>query len=231
MSEDERLKRAAAERALDHVRSGMRLGLGSGSTSVMMVRGLGARLRDGRLYDLAGVPTSEATAALAREMQIPLVTLADCPTLDLALDGADEIDPALNLIKGLGGALLREKIVVASAERFIVIGSEAKLVMQLGERSPLPVEIIEFARPLCERRIAALGARVTLRQAGPSEPYRTDEGNLILDCQFSAISDPLALGRSLMDVPGVVGHGLFPGMASLAVIAGPNGVRELPPRS
>lgn len=229
MSTEEIYKRQAAEHALDLVQSGMRLGFGTGSTANHMLRGLATRLHDGRLHDIAGVPTSEMTAALARDLNIPLISLCDSPRLDLALDGADEIDPELRLIKGLGGALLREKIVAASAERFVVIGSASKLVARLGERTPLPVEVVAFALPLCERRLEALGARPVLRLTADGSPFRTDEGHRILDCAFPGIADPATLGAEIMAIPGVVAHGLFVGLAQLAAVADHEGVRILRP--
>ena len=222
-------KQQAAEHVLDYVQSGMALGLGTGSTAKHVLRGLAARLSDGRLRDIVGVPTSEEIATLARELGIPLVTLAERPRLDLALDGADEIDPALNAIKGLGGALLREKIVAASADRFILVGDETKLVPRLGTRSPLPVEVIRFGLPLCERRLAALGCVPTLRRAAGGDPFRTDEGNLILDCRFETIDDAPALAAAISAIPGVVEHGLFLGMAERAVVGGAGGVRTIGP--
>ena len=220
-------KQQAAEHVLDYVQSGVALGLGTGSTAKHVLRGLAARLRDGRLRDIVGVPTSEETAALARELGVPLVTLADRPRLDLAIDGADEIDPALNAIKGLGGALLREKIVAASAERFLLVGDETKLVPRLGTRAPLPVEVIPFGLPLCERRLAALGCVPALRRAAGGEPFSTDEGNQILDCRFEAIDDAPALAAAIKAIPGVVEHGLFLGLAELAVVGGAGGVRTV----
>lgn len=225
--DDHLYRQRAAERALDYVESGMALGLGTGSTAFCMLRGLAARLAEGRLQRIAGVPTSEQTAALARELGIPLTTLDQHPTLDLALDGADEIDPHLRLIKGLGGAMLREKIVAASAERFIVMASDRKRVERLGERSPLPVEVVAFGMPLCMRRLAALGAEPVLRRDRSGVPFVTDEGHLILDCHFGVIADPESLAAAICAIPGVVAHGLFLDMASLAVIAGPDGVVEI----
>ncbi|GIW02084.1 ribose-5-phosphate isomerase RpiA [Roseiflexus sp.] len=225
--DDHLYRRRAAERALDYVESGMAIGLGTGSTASFMLRGLAARLADGRLQRIVGVPTSEQTAALARELGIPLTTLDRHPSLDLALDGADEIDPHLRLIKGLGGAMLREKIVAASAARFVVMASVSKRVERLGERSPLPVEVVTFGMPLCIRRLAALGGEPVLRCDHSGAPFVTDEGNLILDCHFGVIADPEALAAAICAIPGVVAHGLFLGMASLAVIAGPDGIVEL----
>jgi ribose 5-phosphate isomerase A len=227
MTDLDTYKQQAAEHALTYIQSGMALGLGTGSTAKHLLPGLAARLRDGRLHDIVGVPTSEATAALAHELGIPLATLAERPRLDLAIDGADEIDPQLNAIKGLGGALLHEKIVAASAERFILVGDETKLVPRLGTHALLPVEVILFGRPLCERRLAALGCVPTLRRAADGESFRTDEGNVILDCRFDVIDDAPALAVAINAIPGVVGHGLFLGMAGLALVAGPGGVRTI----
>ena len=227
MTDLDTYKQQAAERALTYIQSGMALGLGTGSTARHVLRGLAARLRDGRLHDVVGVPTSEETAALARELGIPLVTLAERPQLDLAIDGADEIDPALNAIKGLGGALLREKIVAASAQRFILVGDESKLVERLGTRAPLPVEVIPFGLPLCERRLAALGCAPTLRRTARGDPFSTDEGNQILDCRFDTIDDAPVLAVAISTIPGVVEHGLFLDMAAQAVVAGPGGVRTI----
>jgi ribose 5-phosphate isomerase A len=227
MIADDHYKQQSAEHALGLIQSGMRLGLGTGSTANFMLHGLAERLRDGRLHDIAGVPTSEATAKLARELGIPLITLADSPTLDLALDGADEIDPNLDLIKGLGAALLREKIVAASANRFIVIGSESKCVERLGERTHVPVEVIAFAIPLCERRLRVLGGEPVLRRHSDGSVLRTDEGHVILDTRFPGIDDAAALSEAIALIPGVVEHGLFVGLAKRAVVAGPHGVREL----
>nr|PZN31566.1 MAG: ribose 5-phosphate isomerase A [Chloroflexota bacterium] len=224
MTQTDEYKRQAAERALDFVRSGMAVGLGSGTTAEIMLRGLAERLRDGRLGDIVGVPTSERTAALARQLGIPLTTLAERPELDVALDGADEIGPGLALIKGLGGALLREKIVAAASRQFIVMADSTKLVSRLGARSPVPVEVIPFGRPLCERKLAGLGASPKLRTSASGEVFRTDQGNEILDCAFRTIDDPAATAAAISAIPGVVGHGLFIGMATAAVVAGPDGV-------
>ena len=220
----ETYKQQAAERALEYVQNDMALGLGTGSTARYMLSGLAARLRDGRLRDIVGVPTSSRTGALARELGIPIVALEQRPQLDLMLDGADEVDPALNLIKGLGGALLYEKIVASSAQRLIIMADESKLVEQLGTRAPLPVEVIAFGLPLCMRHLAALGCEPVLRRAADGHPYRTDEGNEILDCRFRAILDPLAISAAIKAIPGVVEHGLFIGMASIVLIAGARGV-------
>ena len=225
------LKRQAAEHALGYVQSGMTLGLGTGTTARFVLEGLAARLGDGRLRDVAGVPTSEATAQIARRLGLTLTTLDAHPRLDLALDGADEIDPDLNLIKGLGGALLREKIVAASADRFIVVGDDSQLVAQLGTGAPLPVEVIAFGRPLAERRLADLGCKPVLRRGDSGEPFRTDEGNQILDCHFEGLPDATVLNAAIHAIPGVVEHGLFIGIATMAIVAGTSGVATMVRRS
>jgi ribose 5-phosphate isomerase A len=221
-------KRAAAEAAVEaEVRSGMRLGLGTGSTANEVLATLGARLADGRLHDLVGVPTSDATAARCGELGIPLATLDALRRLDVAIDGADEIDPELRLVKGLGGAHLREKVVACAADRFVVVADDSKLVGRLGERAPLPVEVIPFARAACERRLEGLGWLPALRVAHDGRPFATDEGNLILDCRRGDWSAPERLAAELAGVPGVVEHGMFLGIAAAAYVATPSGVRVL----
>ena len=229
MSDSEAYKRQAAERAVALVRPGMRLGLGTGSTARHFVDLLGAEVRKG--LEIVGVPTSEATARQARELGVPLTTLDETPELDLMIDGADEIDGALRLIKGGGGALLREKIVAASSRRMVVIADASKRVAQLG-RFPLPIELVPFGAGATVRRIeravAALGLAGPLtlrRQAGAL--FVSDGGHYILDCAFGAIVDPEALARALAFIPGIVDHGLFIGMASAAIFAGPAGVEVL----
>jgi ribose 5-phosphate isomerase A len=179
------------------------------------------------LRDVIGVPTSEATTELAQSLAIPLTTLDDHPQLDIALDGADEIDPQLNLIKGLGGALLREKIIAASARQFIVFADQSKIVARLGEHTSLPVEIIPIARALCIRRLSELGLESTIRQTAEGSPFYTDEGNLILDCRSASFTDPAALNVAIKAIPGVVDHGLFLGIASVVLVVGPSGVTTM----
>lgn len=220
------LKREAAEAAIDaEVRSGMTLGLGTGSTAAFLLDGLAARLGAGSLDGIVGVPTSEGTAARCRELGIPLATLDQRPSLDLAIDGADEITPRLDLIKGLGGAHLREKVVAASSARFVVVADDSKLVSRLGERAPLPVEVVPFAYPLCERLLRKSGWTPELR--GGSSPFVTDEGNHIADCRREDWGDPVALAAELDAMPGVVAHGMFLGMAAAAYVATPDGVLVL----
>jgi ribose 5-phosphate isomerase A len=227
MADLELFKQQAAEHALPYIQNGMTLGLGTGSTATHMLHVLAEALRDGRLRDIVGVPTSDAIGALARQLGVPVATLDERPRLDLALDGADEIDPSLNVIKGLGGALLREKIVEASAERFIVLADETKLVSQLGTRVALPIEVVAFGLPLATRRLSELGGVPALRRIADGSAFRTDEGHVILDCRFHGIADAAALDAALNAIPGVVGHGLFVGMATLALVGGPNGVATI----
>jgi ribose 5-phosphate isomerase A len=220
-------KRAAARAAADLVRDGSLIGLGTGSTFRHVLDRLAERIRDERLR-IRGVPTSEATAARARELAIPLVTLDDVERLDLAIDGADEIDPALDMIKGGGGALLREKLVAAAAREMVVIVTENKLVERLGTTFPLPVEILAFGRRQTQARVAALGAEPTLRLGGDGRPFRTDNGNLVLDCRFGPIADAAALDHRLHMLPGVVDTGLFLGMAGRGFVGNADGsVRPL----
>jgi len=215
----DRLKAEAGAAAVDRfVRPGMRLGLGTGSTAAKMLDALGERLAAGALADVAGVPTSAVTAERCGELGIPLVTLDDVPELDLVIDGADEIDPRLDLVKGLGGAHLREKVVAAAAREMVVVADETKLVGSLGERAPLPVEVIPFALPVAGRLLRGLGWQTELRVDG-GRPFVTDEGNRILDCRRDAWADPAALARDISEVPGVVAHGFFLGYASTAVVA------------
>ena len=221
------LKQQAASRALAYVRSGMILGLGTGSTTTYFVEMLGEQLQRGELRDIAGLPTSERTAARARAVGIPLTTLADHPRLDLAVDGADEVDPALNLIKGLGRALVREKIVEIHADCFLVVGDESKLVSRLGY-GPLPVEIVPFGAEAHVRWLNTLGCRAELWREADDSPVVTDNGNYLARCWFPAgIADPYALARLLADRPGIVEHGLFLDMASAVIVAGSEGIRVL----
>lgn len=220
------LKRAAAAEALKGVRSGMRLGLGTGSTAAHFVDLLGRALAEGRLGDIVGVPTSERTARQARELGIPLAELSQAQPLDLAVDGADEVDPALDLVKGLGGALLREKMIVQAARRFVVIADESKSVPRLGSRAPLPVEVVPFAWEAHLGPLGEMGGLPTLRTDRGGAPVRTDNGNFILDLAFEdGIGDPHELEGRLRARAGVVETGLFLGMAQQVVLAGSDGVR------
>jgi len=201
---------ALAAEALRHVASGQVVGLGTGHAATAFVRALGARVATG--LDVRGLPTSEATAALARELGIKLVTPDDVETIDLAVDGADEVDPCGDLIKGYGGALVREKVVARLARRFIVLVGGDKLVPVLGSRGRLPVEVVPFAAAPCRRRLEALGYPAELRTTNGA-PVVTDNGNRLLDCRVGPIADPAALDVTLRAIVGVVGTGLFVGMA------------------
>jgi ribose 5-phosphate isomerase A len=223
------LKIEAARAALGHVKDGMRLGIGTGSTAEEFVRLLAEKVAAG--MKIVGVPTSERTAALCRELGVPLSTLEETPEIDLTIDGADEVDGRLALIKGGGGALLREKIVAAASARMIVIADESKLVETLG-RFPLPIEVNRFG--LGATRLAIARAADAARLSGPltlrmtnGEPFVTDGGHFIIDASFGRIPDPRALSNSLHAVPGVVEHGLFLGLADAAVIAGADGIRTV----
>lgn len=223
------LKLEAAQRALDFVQDGMRLGLGSGTTTAYFVNLLAERLRSGALKDIIGVPTSERTADEARRLGIPLTSLSKLPDacLDLAVDGADEIDPNLNLIKGLGRAMLREKLLEIHANQFIVIADESKLVPQLG-RGPLPVEIVQFEAELQVRWLASLGCRAELWREEDGSPIVTDNANYLVRLWFpEGINDPYQLARVLADRPGIVEHGLFLDMADSAIVATAEGVKIL----
>ncbi len=218
----------AAARAVDFVQSGMILGLGHGSTAKHAVDVIGERVNSGSLRDIVGVPTSEYTAAQARALGIPLATLAEQPVLDLAIDGADEVDPDLSLIKGLGGALLREKIVERAARRFVVIVDDSKLVKRLGTRGPLPVEVTQFAWKAHIVWLESLGCRAELRREDEGSPFVTDNGNYIIHCTFpDGITDPASLARTLIERPGVLEHGLFLEMATEVVVADSDGVRVI----
>ena len=222
----EALKRAAGHRAADFVRDGMVVGLGSGSTARHAILRVADRLRRSELRDVVAIPTSEETARLARHEGIPLATLARHAQIDVTIDGADEVDPHFNLIKGLGGCLLREKIVAFATAKEIIVVDESKLVQTLGTRSPVPVEVIRFGWRNTRAALAETGAQPVLRQVGEA-PYVTDEGNYIVDCTYEGIESPGELMLRLNAIPGVVENGLFLGVADLVVVASPSGVAVL----
>ena len=225
MTGQDALKRQSAEAAIAEVRDGMVLGLGTGSTAAIAVDLLGARVRDG--LRVVGVPTSERTAAQARALGIPLSDLAERPDIDLTIDGADQVHTGtLDLIKGLGGALLREKIVAAASRRMIVVVDESKLVPELGHGVRLPVEIVPFGWQATLRHIERAGAEGKLRLGPDGAPFRTDRGNFILDCAL-ALPDPAAAQSTIGLIPGVVETGLFIGMASRVIAGTPSGPRIL----
>jgi ribose 5-phosphate isomerase A len=226
------LKESAALSALDLVQDGMRLGLGTGSTAARFVEALGQKVAAG--LQVICVPTSEATRAQAMRLGIPLTTLDETPHLHLTIDGADEIDDQLRMIKGGGGALLREKIVATASDKMVVIADASKLVEALG-RFPLPVEVVRFGVPATHKLVAAIAAQagcegeIRLRQDRSGEPFVTDQGNVILDCAFGRIPEPEVLAFALKRVPGVVEHGLFLGIADAVILAGEAGVQVLQP--
>jgi ribose 5-phosphate isomerase A len=225
----QQFKQAAAEAAVALVENGMLVGLGTGSTATLAVDALGKRVQQG--LRIVGVPTSEHTAAQARGLGIPISTLGEQPELDLTIDGADEIQRGtLDLIKGRGGALLREKMVASSSRRLIIIADETKLVDRLGAHFAVPVEVVQFGWQACDRRLQKLGPRTTLRPGPDGKPYVTDGGNFILDCLFGPIEAPGALEQQLNSVVGVVEHGLFLKMTSQAIVAGHGGVTVLLPQ-
>jgi ribose 5-phosphate isomerase A len=217
------LKQAAADKALELVQDGMLVGLGSGSTARYFTEGVGRLVAGG--MTVRGVPTSRATAELAAELGIPIVTEL-IGQIDLAVDGADEVDPALNLIKGRGGAMAREKLVAAAAKRFVVVVDDSKLVKQLGV-GVLPVEVLPFLWRSTAERLAALGVSLVVR-GGEETPFVTDNGNLILDVTVEGgIKDPAAFGVELKKITGVVEHGLFVGMTDTVIVAGPDGPKAI----
>lgn len=230
LSPTERLKRDVGRQAAARVESGMRLGLGTGSTVSWFLEAVARRLREGELADVVGVPTSVRTADRCHALGIELDELHELAPLDLAVDGADEIDPELNLVKGMGGALLREKIVAEQAERFLVIADGSKRVERLGQRSPLPVEVTPFAWRVHLPFLEELGARPELRRGEEGAPFTTDNGNYVLDCRFEGeIEEPGQIERAARSRTGIVTTGLFLGMATEALVADASGVRSLRP--
>jgi len=217
-------KEAAARASLRFVKDGHVVGLGTGSTAAYFIKLLGEEVKNG--LRVRGIPTSIRSRELALSLGIPLITLDDCQEIDVTVDGADEVDPHLRLIKGGGGALLREKIVASATRQMVVVADASKQVQRLG-KFPLPVEVIRFAQALVAKRIVAMGAEVQLRRDAADNAYLTDENNHILDCRFGEILDPNRLARELSEMPGVVEHGLFIGMASVALLARGSEIVEL----
>ena len=220
------LKKQAGETAAQLVESGMVIGLGTGSTAIFATRRIAQRLQSGELSDISAIPTSLATEAAARELGLPLSTLARHPRVDLTIDGADEVDPAFNVIKGGGGALLREKIVAQASERLVIVVDESKLSEQLGANWAVPVEVFPFGWHSQAAFLRGLGADAVLRKNG-ADPFQTDQGNLILDCDFGLIRDPAALDKALQARAGIAEHGLFIDMARDVIVADARGIRHL----
>jgi ribose 5-phosphate isomerase A len=217
-------KEAAARASLRFVKDGQIVGLGTGSTAAYFIQLLGEQVKNG--LRIRGIPSSDRSREQAAGLGIPLTTLDECQDIDVTVDGADEIDPQLRLIKGGGGALLREKIVASATRQFVIVADATKRVPVLG-KFPLPVEVIKFAQALVRKKIEALGAKVELRLGTDGKPYLTDENNHILDCRFGQIPDADKLAQQLSDMPGVVEHGLFIGMASVVLAANGSEVVEL----
>ena len=227
MTDAETLKRAAGLEVAGLVEAGMRIGLGTGSTVAHFLMFLSERINRGGLRNVLGVPTSLWTAQRARDLGIPLTSLAEHPFLDLTIDGADEVDPNLNLIKGLGSALLREKMVAQASSRLAIIADDAKVVNRLGQISPVPVEVVQFGWEVHDQFLKDLGARPVIRQRDDGQPLTTDNGNYIIDCHFpDGIADPQALDAALAGRAGIVESGLFLGMATEVIIGARDGVRH-----
>ncbi len=220
------LKQQAGENAAQLVESGMVIGLGTGSTAIFATRRIAQLLHSGELCDIIAIPTSLATEADARELGIPQSTLERHPRIDLTIDGADEVDPDFNVIKGGGGALLREKIVAQASERLVIVVDASKLSEQLGANWAVPVEVFPFGWHSQAGFLRDLGASVVLRKSG-EDPFQTDQGNIILDCNFGPIADPARLSQRLNVRAGIAEHGLFIGMARDVIVAGAEGVRHL----
>jgi len=225
---DSQEKEVAGRAAARLVRDGDVVGLGTGSTAYFAVIALGERVKAG--LKIIGIPTSVQTADLAGSVGIPLTTLDEHPEIDITIDGADEIDPQLRLIKGGGGALLREKVVASASKKMVVVADSGKMVPVLG-KFPLPVEIVSFARTVVAKKIESLGASVKLRLRPDGSPYLTDNCNQILDCCFREIEDPAALALALSNIPGIIEHGLFIGLASVALVGRGDHIEELRPTS
>ena len=223
----EQYKRQAAECAIQLVCSGMVVGLGTGSTAIYATRRLGQLLRDSLLRDIVGVPTSRATAIVAEELGIPLLTDDVARQVDVTIDGADEVSQEFHLIKGGGGALLREKIVAESTRRLVIVVDDSKLSAKLGMRAPVPVEVVQFGWRRLAEYLQTLGADVTLRAHPGGAPFVTDQGNFILDCAFGPIIDPGTLAATIRARAGIVEHGMFIGLTSDLIVAGESDVRHL----
>lgn len=224
MQNTEKAKELAAQRSLEFVEDGMVVGLGSGTTATHFIKLLGEQVKRG--LKIRGIASSKASEDLAVSLSIPIIDFHVSTVIDVAIDGADEVTRQLELIKGGGGALLREKIVASAAKRFIIVADSSKLVNQLG-KFPLPVEVIPMASPLVAKKLQDLGFRPTVRQIASGEDFITDEGNLILDCHGGEIEDPHKVAASIREIVGVVEHGLFLGMAERALLAGDSNVTEL----
>jgi ribose 5-phosphate isomerase A len=223
----EELKKRAAIRAVDFIESNMVIGLGTGSTANYAIKQIGAKVQSGKLQNILGIPSSERSEILARELNIALTDLEAQPTIDLTIDGADEVDPDLNVIKGGGGALLREKIIAQASGRNIIIVDESKLSPRLGTKWALPIEVVPFACRTEQNFLESIGGSATLRVSDQNAPYRTNQNNFILDTEFGPIPDPAALVARLNERAGIVEHGIFLGLATDVIVAGGKDIRHL----
>jgi ribose 5-phosphate isomerase A len=220
-------KERAGQAALAYIKDGMIVGLGTGSTAKLFIDALGAALKDGKIKNIKGIPTSVRSEEQAKQLGIALTTFAETPTVDVTVDGADEVGPGLNLIKGLGGALLREKLVAQNSRKLVIVADDGKKVSVLGTKSPLPVEVTKFSHEAAERFLRSLNCVPTLRKFENGSPYVTDNNNYIYDCRFTKIDDPRAIEEKLAHRAGIVETGLFIDMADVVLIAGLDGVETL----
>jgi len=227
MMDNTELKKQAAEKAVEQIKSGMVVGLGSGSTAYFAIKTIGELLNSGSLKDIVGIPTSKATEELAISLGIPLTSFEDIQEIDLTIDGADEVDDQLNVIKGGGGALLREKVVAQASKREIIVVDESKISKHLGEKWHVPIEVLKFSLQLEKRFLESLDASVVLRKADDGNPYVTDENNYILDANFGIISSPKELAHKLEERAGIVEHGIFIGLVNEVIVASPDGIKSI----
>lgn len=223
----EEFKKQAAEKAVEEIESGMIVGLGSGSTVYYAIHKLAQEIRTGSLINVVGIPSSIQTERLANKLDIPLITFNDSQSIDVTIDGADEVDKYLNLIKGGGAAHLREKILVQASNKFIVVVDESKLSKRLGEKWAIPIEVVKFAYRVVETFIESINGKPELRRYDSGSPLITDEGNYIIDANFGVIRNPFELMEKLENRAGIVEHGLFLNMVSKVIVAGKDGIKEL----
>lgn len=227
MNKQEQFKKKAAIEAVNYIESGMRLGLGTGSTVFYALEEIGKRLKSGKLKNIAGIPSSKKTEELAKKFRINLISFGNVKELDLNIDGADEVDGKMNLIKGGGGALLREKVLAQYSKRNIIIIDESKLSENLGEKWHVPVEVIPFAKDAVTNQIKKLKGAPVIRRNDSGKIFKTDQGNVILDCDFGVIRNPTLLERKLNMIAGVVENGIFNSLVEIVIVAGTNGIRNL----
>jgi ribose 5-phosphate isomerase A len=223
--EKEELKKLAGVKAVEHIEDGMIIGLGTGSTVEYTLRKLGELIKDG--LKIEGIPTSIHTKRIAKEEKIPLTTLEEHPVIDITIDGADEVDSDINLIKGGGGALVREKIIAFNSKKLIIVIDDSKIVKALGIDFPLPVEVVKFGWTSIKKTLEELGCNVVLREIMQNEPFITDNGNYILDCEFERITEPEQLEMNINNIPGVVDNGLFIGLVDEVIVGGKQGILTL----